>query len=111
MSAPETKRSHDFFVTIHGERGEEWMRIAGTNHFPVTTPIPGRGILPGKGERRIFLLALDQMQPEVLARIVAQLSAKFNMTEEETRDEMEKAGIPILDEDLSVMVHNPQRWF
>jgi hypothetical protein len=110
VSAPQ-QRSHDFFVTIHGERGEEWKGIAGTNHFPVRSPIPSLGILPGKGEQRVYLLALDQVEPETLNRIVSHMSEKFGLTPEEARDEMEKAGIPILADECSVMVHNPQRWF
>jgi hypothetical protein len=109
--AAHSKRSHDFWVSIHGERGEEWKRIADTNHFPVKSPIPSLGILPGKGEQRVYLLALDQMLPHVLDRIVAHLAAKFGMTPEETKEEMEKAGIPILADECSVMVHNPMRWF
>src|ERR1044071_3447050 len=107
MTAQTEKRSHDFWATIDGERGEEWKRIAGTNRFPIRSPIPVLGDLPGKGERRCYLLALDQVEPATLNRIVAHMAAKFGLSPEEARDEMEKVGIPILDEDCSVMVMNP----
>ncbi len=102
--------SHDFWVTVHGARGEEWVRVAGTNHFPVKSPIPVLGNLPGKPMSHIYLLALDQMEPEVLARIVAHLAQKFSMSEEEAKQEIDKAGIPILADDCGVMILNPRRW-
>ena len=107
----ETKRSHDFWITIHGERGEEWKRITGTDRFPIKTPVPSLGILPGIGETRIYLLALDQMEPEIMHRILAHLAVKFGLTPEEDAEEIAKAGIPILADECSVMVLNPQKWF
>jgi hypothetical protein len=103
--------SHDFWVTITGERGREWKRVAGTDYFPVLSPIPVMGDLPGIGLSRVYLLAIDQMEPNILSRIVAHLSGKFGMTAEETQAELDKGGIPILADDCMVTVLNPQKWF
>ncbi len=111
QSATESKRSHDFWATLHGERGEEWRLITGTNEFPIQSPIPVLGDLPGKGETRCYLLALDQVEPEILRRIVAHLAKKFGMTPEETEREMKTVGIPIPADDCSMMVLHPQKWF
>lgn len=102
--------TYDFWVTIHGERGDEWTRILGTSHLPIKSPIPKRALLPNVGETLVYLLAIDQMQPEQVEKIVAHLSAKFNLAPDEAQQEIAIAGIPIWKVDCSVMVHNPQRW-
>lgn len=103
--------SADFQVTIHGARGEEWHRIAGTNTFPVRSPIPVLADLPGRDNARVFLLDLELIEVEVKAKIVAHLSTKFGLRPEEAEEEIRRIGIPILEDECSVMVLNPQRWF
>lgn len=100
----------DFHVTIHGERGEEWERIAGTATFPVQSPIPVLAELPGRGTQRVFLLAIDELEASTLEKIVAHLAAKFGVPPEETEAEVRAHGIPILDEECSLMIQNPQKW-
>lgn len=102
--------SHDFWVTIHGERGAEWERVIGTNCLPVQSPVPIPALLPGLGESLVFLLAMDQLEPEQVMKIVEHLSAKFRLSPEEAAQEIAAAGIPILHTDCSIMIHNPQKW-
>lgn len=102
--------SHDFWVTIHGARGEEWKSITGTNRFPVISPIAVRGNLPGIGEAGVYLLALDNVAADVKSRIIAHLANKFGLSPDETEEEVRKAGIPILETDCSVTVFHPQKW-
>lgn len=85
------------------------MGVLGTNRVPVKLPTILAN-LPGLGPQRSYLLAIDQLQPGQLDKIVAHLSTKFSMTEEETQDELAKAGIPILDRDCTLSIYNPQRW-
>lgn len=104
--------SHDFFVYIDGERGAEWERVAGTRRFPVRSPIPALAALPGyQTPQRVYLLALDQVEPSRRARILVHLAVKFGLNEAEAAAEIAQAGIPILADQCSVVVHNPQRWF
>ena len=99
----------DFTVTIHGPRGEEWERICGRRTFPVILPAI-MASLPGVGPKCVYLLDLKALPPDDLNKIVEHLAAKFSLKPEEAADEIEKAGIPILDEDVSLMIRNPQRW-
>lgn len=104
--------STDFHVTITGARGEEWKRITGTDRFPVTSPIPSLGNLPGFTEpQRIFHLDLDETEAAIKEKIVAHLSAKFGLSPEETEAEIRAAGIPILEADCMVSIQHPQKWF
>ncbi len=102
---------HDFFVTIHGERGAEWERACGTRQFPIETPTPNFANLPGKPRSRVFMLALNQIDPPVMEKIVAHLAGKFKLTPEEAAVEIAGHGIPILEDDCSVLILNPQKWF
>lgn len=104
--------STDFHVTIHGTRGEEWQRVAGTNHFPVKSPIPSLATLPGYSEpQRVFMLDIPEIEAATLSKIVAHLSEKFQVPLDEAEQEIRAAGIPILAADCSVMVEHPQKWF
>jgi len=107
----EKTMSADFRVTINGPRGEEWERVAGTRTFPVLTPIPCMATLPGRpGLSRVFLVDLGELGPGVLERIVAHLAAKFQLSEQEAAAEIKTAGVPILDEECTVSISNPQKW-
>ena len=108
---PTMTKTHDFWVTIHGERGEEWQRVLGTNRLPVQGPIPMRAILPGLGEALVYQVALDQLEHGQQERITTHLCEKFQLAPAEAEAEIRAAGIPILAESCSVMVLSPQRWF
>lgn len=102
---------HDFWVTISGLRGEEWQRVLGTSRLPVRTPVPQLAHLPGHTTpQRVFLLALDQMSDEELEKIWRHLAQKFGLTPEQIRAEIDAVGIPILEADTVVIVHNHLRW-
>jgi hypothetical protein len=101
----------DFTVTIGGSRGDEWERICGTRTFPVKSPIPVLANLPGKSEVRVFLVDLDEVEPDILARIKTGLARKFGLSPAEAETEIKEKGIPILDEEVSVMIDHPQKWF
>ena len=102
---------HDFWVTIHGERGAEWEHILGTSRLPVRSPIPVLANLPGMPEpQHVYLVALDKLPVGALTKIIDHLSAKFDLDSAEAAEEIEKAGIPIWEKDCSLMVWNPQRW-
>ena len=101
----------DFTVTIGGSRGEEWERVCGTRTFPVRSPIPMLADLPGKPAARVFLLDLQSIEAETRERITAHLASKFGLSPIEAAQEIQDHGIPILEEDCSTTIRNPQRWF
>ena len=104
--------THDFFVSIDGARGAEWEAVTGTRRFPVRSPVPVLAHLPGYAvPQPVYLLALDQIDAETRARIVAHLASKFGLSEAEVAVEIAQAGIPILEDQCSVVVHHPMRWF
>jgi hypothetical protein len=100
----------DFEVTLTGERGAEWERVIGRKTFPVRSPVPILAKLPGIPRAHVYLLDLSLIEPAVLEKIVAHMGAKFGLTPEEERQEIAEKGIPILDEDCMVTIHNPQKW-
>ena len=104
------KKQHDFWVTIHGQRGEEWQRVLGTSRIPVKSPLPILANLPGIGEARVHLVALDVLTPGQQEKIVIHLCEKFQLSRNEAEAEIRQAGIPILSQDCTVMMMNFQRW-
>ena len=82
-------------VMIHGPRGDEWEAICGTRRFPVVGFLPRPATLPGKPNAQVFMLDLTKIEPYIFEKIVAHLCAKFGLSAEEAKREIEAAGIPI----------------
>ncbi len=100
----------DFMVTVHGERAKDWEAVFGTTTLPVRAPHPYPASVPGKGFTMVYDLDLDLVTPEQRERLVGHLATRFGLTEREVERDIERQGVPLLAEDCSVAVQNPQRW-
>ena len=110
------RSTHDFWVSLKDHIAKEWQELLGADRgrrLPVRSPVPVLAHLPGYSvPQRVFLLAIECMEPDEVQRIAGKLAAKFGMTPEESAEEIRKAGIPIREEHTdAVIVHRPQRWF
>jgi len=97
-------------VTINGPRGDEWERVCGTRVFPVASFQPIKANLPGKPNADVWLLNLRLIDSPTLQRIIEHFSVKFNTPPNETAAAAAAQGIPILAEDCTVVLNDPQRW-
>jgi len=98
-------------VTINGPRGDEWERVCGTRSFPVIDWEPVNATLPGlPGVQKVHRVNIQALDSETLHKIAAHLAKKFNASLPETLAAIARDGIPILAEDCTVVLHNPQRW-
>ena len=97
-----TERAMFTEVTITGARGDEWEAICGVRTFPVQGFLPRPANLPGKPDAQVFLLDLEKLDPATLGKIVSHLCAKFGLSTDEARQEVENAGIPIDAQDCIV---------
>lgn len=98
-------------MTVNGPRGDEFEQVCGCRTFPVRSPIPGLADLPGKPAAPVYLLDLDEVEPNTIAKIINHLMLKFNVPPDEVQREIAENGIPILAEDCTVAILHPQRWF
>lgn len=104
--------SRDFKVTVFDpERAAEWQEIMGTTTLCVKSPIPSQASLPGIKTALIYELDLDLLTEEQLHRLVTHIANKFNYTPEEVKEALPIQGVPILADDCTVSMGNPQRWF
>jgi len=102
----------DFTATIHDpERAAEWQAILGTNTIYIRSPIPESANLPGHPDALIYYLDLDLLAEDQRIRLIAHLAHKFGLAEAGVDAMMEEHGVPILANDCSITVRNPQRWF
>jgi hypothetical protein len=106
---------HDFWVRLRDTVAVEWQEVLGreqSHRLPVRSPIPVLAELPGfSTEQRVYLLALDVIDPSVLVKISERLASKFSLTPNETKDALEKTGIPILEDHVECeIVERFQRW-
>ena len=105
--------SKDFVATLNRsnpDRYQEWLEFFGTDQVCILSPFPARANLPGHPNSLIYLIDLDQLKPEILDRLIKHLMQKFYVDQVEAEREIRTKGIPILDEDCSITIYNPQRW-
>ncbi len=100
----------DFMVTVSGPRAADWEKVFGTTTVPVKSPNPHPASLPGKPFAMIYELDIEMITPEQRRRLVEHLASRFGLTEHEVERDIERQGVPLLAEDCSVAIHNPQRW-
>lgn len=96
--------SKDVTVTVHGERGEMFQQVFGTNTVCVESAIGELANLPGLGERHVYKLDLKEITPEQRAKLVSNLAGRFNLPESEVAALMEVHGVPILTDDCTLIV-------
>jgi hypothetical protein len=99
-----------FECTIGGKRGDEWERAVGTRTFPVQSWVATRANLPGLPEASVYMLDLKAIDGDLLARITAYLSGKDRVPASQVLLDITRDGLPILAEDCSVRLNDPQRW-
>ena len=102
--------SKDFLVVItNPERAEAFRQIVGSDVVFVQSPVPELADLPGLGERKVFKLDLDMYTQKEKEKLAEHIAAKFHLNIEFVKTNLTYAGVPILDEDCTVILKNPQR--
>jgi hypothetical protein len=103
--------SHDFWVSVSGDREPLFREIFGDNRVPIESPVGEYAALPGlSGPQYVYKLALGEITRKQRANVVAHLARAFGYAEAEVERDLDAVGMPILARDASVIVHNPQRW-
>jgi len=101
----------DFEVIISDEeRKKDFIKVFGTNIIKVKSPVP-TGILKPNGEKAsAYFLDLDLITKKEREKLIKHLSEKFNQSIDFVRENLDKMGLPILQESCSLIIKNPQRW-
>lgn len=107
--------SNDFTVTIKKDtkRGREWIRVLGTNTVYVKSPLAQTAELANivkPGPSLVYELDLDLLTPDQRQRLVAHIAQKLDYPEDVVDLTLEDEGMPILADDVTVGVRNPQKW-
>lgn len=115
MNTTKTDGAHDFWVRLNDSVAAHWRDVLGSDYglwLPIRSPVATWAQLPGfDSDQRVYLLALNVIDPEIMAKLAARLAEKFNLTPEEAQAEMQATGIPILKAHVeSVTVRRFQRW-
>ena len=105
--------SGDFkaIISEKSSRYKEWLEVMGTNEIPLIAPIAVLSSAPGIDEARFFLMDIAALTSGQRERLVKHLASKFSVPLEEVAHDLESVGCPILDEDVMLVIGNPQKWF
>lgn len=88
---------------IHNpDRKQFWKEVFGADIAPVKSFAMIRANLPGHPRALIYELDLKALSPEIRARLVNHLCVHWNMMPAEVEAELEKTGMPILAEDVTI---------
>lgn len=83
-------------------RYADWLLVFGRNVVEIKSPVPSKGILPGLGEREVYLVDLSALSSDQRERLHEHLARRFGGTVEEVAATLEREGLPILAEDVGV---------
>lgn len=103
----------DFEITIRNntEKAKEFMKVLGTLTVNVESPIPEYVSTPHHKKVLAYFLDLDLITKEQRENLITYLSEKFSQTRVFVMKNLDKFGVPILQNDCSLFIKNPQRWF
>ncbi len=91
--------SKDVTVTVHGERGEMFKQVFGTNTVFIENPVGELANLPGLGLRHVYKLDLAEITAEQRTKLVSHIAGRFHLPEAEVSRLLDTDGVPILAED------------
>jgi len=101
----------DFEVIISDEeRKKDFIKVFGTNIIKVKSPIPTWILRPNGEKTCAYFLDLDLITEEEREKLIKHISEKFNQSIDFVRENLDKMGLPILQESCSLIIKNPQRW-
>jgi hypothetical protein len=85
------------------ERQELWKRIFPPDgKVPITCPLPlGHANLAGQ-RSPFFLIDFDRVTPDQRARLIDEMSKKFNLPRDEVESDIQKQGAPVKATDVLV---------
>lgn len=103
----------DFTATISSKstRYQDWINVLGTDHVHVKSPIPHRAAAPGIPSGLFYHIDLELLSEEQRSRLIKHLATRFEVPEQEVAENLDTIGCPILDDDVTISVSHPQRWF
>lgn len=107
------RNEHDFWATIADDdpRSGYWQTVFGTKTVPIETPTAKQAILPGHNTpKTVYMLALHALPHSTMTKIVQHIATQFNLPEEEIQLQLYIKGVPLLADNLTITITNPQKW-
>lgn len=104
--------SREFIAKISEEstRHREWIEVMGVDEIPLKSPFPEWASAPGVEAGLFYQIDLSAITPEQRERMIKHIARKFEVDEHEVSSTLDTIGCPILAEDVTVVVLNPQKW-
>lgn len=104
--------SQDFRATIceENDRAQSWLEVFGTREIPLKSPLPTIASAPGIPEGLFYELDLQELTQEQRTRLITYIAKRFDVSEQEVSETLDTVGCPILSENITITVFNPQKW-
>lgn len=104
--------ARDFVAIINDpQRAEFFKSVLGRTEINITSPYPMRADLPGLPRVKVYMVDLDMLTPGERRRLIEATASRFRVPPMVVEQDIAMKGFPILADQCSVAIHNPQRWF
>lgn len=97
-------------ISEDSERAGTWLEVMGTGKVYLKSPFPTLASLPGNPNRLIYELDLIMLNNAQRTKLIRYISKRFNIPTADVARDLDILGCPILSEDVTVSVANPQKW-
>lgn len=91
-------------------RYQEWIDVLGSNEMFLKSFMPTWASAPGIEAGLFFQMDLALLTAEQRERLIKHIATKFGVDQQEVAAKLDQVGCPVLDQDVTIVVHNPQRW-
>lgn len=96
-------------ISEDSERAKTWQEVMGTDKVYLKSPLPALASLPGTSKRLIYELDLIMLNDTQRKNLIRYISKKFNIPTADVARDLDILGCPVLVEDVTVSVQNPQK--
>ncbi len=101
------RRAKSTATIQHPERRQFWLAVLHTDTVPITAIIPVWADLPGQPETQVYFLDLEAITADERRRLIRHLASRFNLPRHYVAANLNRQGVPILAEDVSLITTDP----
>jgi hypothetical protein len=101
---------HDFTATIiNPDRKTDWLTALQTDTLPIKSPVSHLADLAGIARPvPVYDVDLAAFTPDQRQSLVAHIAERFDLDLADVEAKLDKHGLPILANDVTVTVHRPE---
>jgi len=95
--------------TVNKRQEQDWINVLGTTELPILSLLPEPAETP-IGVRNVYMVDLNTLTKEQYEKLVKHLAARYHLTEEEVKSDIDTIGVPIIADDCQIITNEIRRY-